>query len=191
MQVVTFFHRGEARLALPEDERLRLERRFPGLRVVSVQDPAELRSVLTDAEVFVGWNFPREHFTAAPRLRWIHSAGAGVEGSLFAELVASDVILTNSTGLHAVAIPEHILAQMFVLARNLHEAMRLQQRAAWNPTGIIGFAAGVRELHGAKLAILGAGGMRPVECPARRPFSRRRSFIRCWRGPTGWCAHCP
>ncbi len=157
MNVVTFFHLKEVRWNLPDSELERLQTRFPGVRVVSVEDPVDLAVVLPDADVFAGFHFPRAHFGAAPRLRWIHSASAGIEDNLFPEMVRSDVILTNSAGLHAVCIPEHVLAQMFVLARNLHEALRLQARAEWNRFGIISYAGTICELHGANLAILGAG----------------------------------
>ena len=46
---------------------------------------------------------------------------------------------------------------MLVLARNFHEAQRLQERAEWNRFQVIAYASGMRELHGSKLAILGAG----------------------------------
>ncbi len=157
MNVVTFFHLKEMRWNLPESELERLQARFPGVRVVSVEDPIDLAVVLPDAEVFAGFYFPRAHFAAAQRLRWIHSASAGIEANLFPELVASEVMLTNSAGLHAVAIPEHVLAQMLVLARNFHEALRLQARAEWNRFSVISFGATICELHGANLAILGAG----------------------------------
>lgn len=157
MKVVAFYHMKEVRWALPERERARLEERFPGVRVASIEDAADLPAALADAEVFAGWHFPRPHFAAARRLRWIHSASAGIEANLFPELLASDVVLTNSAGLHAVSIPEHVLGQMFVLARNFHEALRLQARAEWNRFGVISFAGGISELRGGKLAILGAG----------------------------------
>jgi phosphoglycerate dehydrogenase-like enzyme len=157
MNVVTFFHLKEVRWNLPESELERLQARFPGVRVVSVEDPVDLAVVLPDAEVFAGFYFPRAHFAAAQRLRWIHSASAGIEANLFPELVASAVILTNSAGLHSVSIPEHVLAQMLVLARNFHEALRLQARAEWNRFSVISFGATICELHGANLAILGAG----------------------------------
>jgi phosphoglycerate dehydrogenase-like enzyme len=157
MNVVAFFHLKEVRWNLPDSEVERLQARFPGVRVVSVEDPVDLAVVLPDAEVFAGFHLPRAHFAAAPRLQWIHSASAGVEANLFPELVASDVVLTNSAGLHAVSIPEHVLGQMLVLARNFHEALRLQMRAEWNRFGVISFGATICELHGANLAILGAG----------------------------------
>ena len=157
MQIVTFFHLKEVRWALPDSERLRLEQRFPGVRIVSIEDPAELGPALSAAQVFAGWQLPREHFASAKRLRWVHSASAGVEANLFPELVDSDVILTNSTGLHSVSIPEHVLGQMLVLARNFHEAIRLQERAEWNRFQVISFGGGIRELQGSNLAILGAG----------------------------------
>jgi phosphoglycerate dehydrogenase-like enzyme len=157
MKLVAFFHLKEVRWSLHESTLARWRDRFPQLEVESVEDADRLPAALADADIFVGWRIPPEHFAAARRLRWMHCASAGIEDSLFPELVASEVILTNSTGLHAVCIPEHVLGQMLVLARNFHEAQRLQQRAEWNRYQVIAYASGIRELHGSRLAILGAG----------------------------------
>lgn len=157
MKVVSFFHLKEVRWAIPEPELAAIRAELPGVEVESVEDEARLPAALADAEAFVGWTFPRELFAAAKRLRWVHSASAGVEASLFPELVASDVLLTNGAGLHSVSIPEHVLALMLALGRNLHEAQRLQARATWDRFAAIAFGGGIRELAGSNLAILGAG----------------------------------
>jgi phosphoglycerate dehydrogenase-like enzyme len=157
MKVVAFFHLKEVRWSLPDQVLDAWRGRFPQARVVSVEDDLLLEAELRDAEIFVGWRLSPEQFAAAPRLRWLHSASAGIEDCLFPALVASDVILTNSTGLHSVSIPEHVLGQMLVLARNFHEAQRLQEKREWNRFGVIAYAGGVRELDGSNLAILGAG----------------------------------
>jgi len=157
MRVVTFFQMKEVRWMLADSERTRLEARFPGVHVVAVEDASELGRALADAEVLACFHVPRADFITATRLRWVHSASAGIEANLFPEMVASDVVLTNSAGLHAVSIPEHVLGQMLVLARNFHEALRLQARAEWNRFGVISFGSSVVELQGATLAILGAG----------------------------------
>jgi phosphoglycerate dehydrogenase-like enzyme len=157
MKLVAFFQLKEVRWALHENTLARWRERFPQVEVVSVEDEAALPAALADAEVFVGWRVPPEYFSAAGQLRWLHSASAGVEDCLFPALVESEVILTNSTGLHATCIPEHVLGTMLILARNFHEAQRLQQRAEWNRFAVIAFAGGIRELHGGRLAVLGAG----------------------------------
>lgn len=157
MKLVAYFRLKEVRWSLP-DERLDAWRaRFPGLEVVSVEDDAALPAALADADAFVGWHLPPDQFERARRLRWIHSASAGIEESLYPALVASDVVLTNSTGLHSICIPEHVIGQMLVLARNFHEAVRLQARGEWNRFAVIAHQGGLRELHGSNLAILGAG----------------------------------
>ena len=157
MKLVAWFRLQEIQWSLPPDMVADLERRQPGIDVVTPADEAELATALNDAEVFFGWTFPREHFAGAPRLRWMHSANAGIEANLFPEMVASPAILTNAAGLHDVCIPEHVLALMLALARNLHESMRLQSQRRFERFTAIAFAGGVRELHGSKLAILGAG----------------------------------
>jgi len=157
MKAVAFFHLKEVRWNLPDSTLAAWRERFPQVEVESVEDADRLAAALGDAEIFVGWRLPSEHFAAARRLRWIHSASAGIEDCLFPALVASEVILTNSTGLHSVCIPEHVLGQMLVLARNFHQALRLQARAEWNRFEVIAFGGGLRELHGSALAILGAG----------------------------------
>jgi phosphoglycerate dehydrogenase-like enzyme len=157
MKLAAFFHLKEVRWSLHENTLRHWRERFPQVDVTSVEDPAELQSAVADAEAFVGWRLPPEHFGGARKLRWIHSASAGIEACLFPELIESDVVLTNSTGLHATCIPEHVLGQMLVLARNFHEAQRLQQRAEWNRFAVIAYGSGVRELAGSNLAILGAG----------------------------------
>jgi phosphoglycerate dehydrogenase-like enzyme len=156
MNVVAYFHLHEVRWNLSDQDRARIEAQH-GVQVASVEDEAELPRLLPDADVFVGWHFPRALFASARRLRWVHSASAGVEANLFPEMCASDVILTNSTGLHGISIPEHVLGQMLLLARNSHEAQRLQQRREWGRFQVITFGPTIRELHGSNLAILGAG----------------------------------
>ena len=156
MHIVAYFKLHEVRWTLSEEDRRRIEGQH-GVQVTPVEDEHDLPRVLPDAEVFVGWHFPRALFAAARRLRWVHTASAGVEANLFPEMVASEVILTNSTGLHEVCIPEHVFGQMLLLARNFHEAQRMQQRREWGRFQVITFGPTIRELHGGNLAILGAG----------------------------------
>ena len=156
-KLVAYFELKEMRWNLADSDVARLRERFPDGEIVSVEDPADVCREIADADIYFGFQIQRAHFLAARQLRWVHLATAGVEENLFPEMVASDVTLTNSAGLHAVCIPEHVLGQMFVLARSFHQTVRLQDRHEWNRWGVIANAGGIRELNGGKLAILGAG----------------------------------
>jgi phosphoglycerate dehydrogenase-like enzyme len=46
---------------------------------------------------------------------------------------------------------------MLALARNLHQAQRVQARRQWDRFSVIAFGGGIRELAGSNLAIFGAG----------------------------------
>jgi len=157
MKVVSYFRLHELRWTIADSDIDALRARFPGVTFTSVEEDAALTAELADADVFLGWNFPPKLFAAASRLRWVHSASAGIEANLFPALVESDVILTNSAGLHSVCIPEHVLGLMLLLARNFHEAQRLQREQVWDRARVIMFAGGVKELAGSHLAVIGAG----------------------------------
>lgn len=157
MKVVSFFQLKEVRWAIAPQDLDAIRAELPQVEIVSVEDEADLPAALADADAFVGWTFPATCFAGAKRLRWIHTANAGVEANLFPEMVASDVMLTNAAGLHSVSIPEHVLGLMLALARNFHEAARIQARASWDRFGVIAYGGGIKELSGSNLAILGAG----------------------------------
>jgi len=154
--VVFHFRLREVRWSVPDDDLARLRREFPDVEFAPAEDD-DVAALVRRADVYCGWTFPAALFATATRLRWIHSASAGIEANLFPALVASDVALTSSSGLHAVSIPEHTLALMLALARNVHAALRLQAEHRFDRWGTLSFAAGVQELHGRNLAILGAG----------------------------------
>jgi len=141
---------------IPEADREALEQRFPSVQIASVESLESLAAEIGDATAFFGFSFPEPLFAQAKQLRWIHSASAGIEANLFPALVESGVILTNSTGLHEICIPEHVLALLFAFARNLPAAFRLKQEHRWDRIEPLR-RGGIREIAGANLAILGAG----------------------------------
>jgi phosphoglycerate dehydrogenase-like enzyme len=157
VRVVFYFRMQEVRWSVGDLELDALRAQYPGVEFVSVEDDADFPAAIATADVFYGFHFPPAHFSTARNLKWIHSAAAGVEANLFPALVASDVTLTNAAGVHDIGIPEHCLALMFAFARNLHIAQRLQQAHTWNRFAVIAGGAGMRELAGSRLAVLGAG----------------------------------
>ena len=71
---------------------------------------------MRDADVLLGWNFPTENLrTTAPRLRWIHVIGAGVEHLYPMSWLPENVALTNNKGVHAAKAGEFGLMSVLML----------------------------------------------------------------------------
>ncbi len=74
-------------------------------------------------------------------------------------MVASNVVLTNSAGVHAPAVAESVLAMMLHFARGLDYAVRAQAHAEWKTDPVSTRPGAVTEIGGATLGVLGLGGI--------------------------------
>ncbi|HEY0674008.1 MAG TPA: D-2-hydroxyacid dehydrogenase [Longimicrobiales bacterium] len=170
-----------SRWAITPEAQRQIEQALPeGWQLIVIQSPVSSRGdgsgvseeLLTHApgtEIYLGSGVPRDFFLAAqPTLRWIHTGSAGVGAALFPELVASDIVLTNSAGIHAPPMAETVLGVMLYFARGFDFAVRAQQAGHWDQTAFGTAASPVNELAGATLGIVGYGGVgRAVAAKAR------------------------
>ena len=116
---------------IPDPDREALERRFPGVQIASVESLESLAAEIGDATRSSAGACLRAALRAARRLRWIHSASAGIEASrCFRRWSPATSMLTNSTGLHSICIPEHVVGQMLVLGAQLPRGGAACRRAA-------------------------------------------------------------
>jgi phosphoglycerate dehydrogenase-like enzyme len=121
--------------------------------------PAALEAI-RGAEVYLGYGIPPALFAAAGEgLRWAHSGAAGVGGSLHEAMLASDVVLTNSAGIHAEPIADTVLACILHFTRGLDWAVRLQAEHRWDKGPWETADAPVRELTELTLGVHGLGGI--------------------------------
>lgn len=120
---------------------------------------AEALEAITGAEVYFGYGIARPLFLAGTKLKWVHSAAAGVGGLLFPEMLASDCIITNSAGIHATPIAEQALAGVLALLRGVDVARELQRKRTWSRDTFLGPDSPVREVGGLRALVLGAGGL--------------------------------
>ncbi len=110
-----------------------------------------------DIEVLLATHAPSEP-ERMPRLRWIASVGAGVEGILARHPERRGIVVTNGSGLHVVAMGEYVLAAMLQASQRI--PMRLDDQRArhwpeWRSTEWLA-AAGTR-LRGKTLGVVGYG----------------------------------
>ena len=117
-----------------------------------------LRQV-AEAEVYMGYGIPETVLRTGRKLRWVHSGAAGVGGSLTPEMLARDVVFTNSAGIHGPPVAETVLAFLLHFARGLDLAVAAQRAGRWGQDDFIGADAPVRELSASTVGIIGLGGI--------------------------------
>jgi phosphoglycerate dehydrogenase-like enzyme len=134
----------------------RLMKEFPQHAFFHARDDREGRELIAEADLAFSAQIYQNQLARARRLRWIHSPAAGIGGMLFADMVASPIMLTNSRGLAAETIGEHTLAVTLAMFRRLHVAVQRQLERRWAQDEI---GAGVpnRAISGAGVLVIGLG----------------------------------
>jgi phosphoglycerate dehydrogenase-like enzyme len=76
---------------------------------------------------------------------------------MFPELVNSGITLTNAREAHGPVVAEHVIAQIFALAKKIPDAVRLQQKREWGQQRMWDELPRVREIAGATVGLIGLG----------------------------------
>lgn len=125
----------------------------PDMHVLTTTERRVIEAHLASIEIALH-HFPYDLMVRAPRLRWYQSWGAGADWVLrYPHIAATDLIVTNGSGIHPIPISEHIFAFLFALARGLPHAMRRQVENKWQSLG----HHDVFELAGKTLLLIGVG----------------------------------
>ncbi|MCL1986472.1 MAG: D-2-hydroxyacid dehydrogenase [Firmicutes bacterium] len=106
-----------------------------------------------NAEVIFGY-VNSEIAQKAKNLKWLHVQSAGVEHYIAPNFgLDENVILTNSAGMHARSISEHMLAFTIMLMRHLHNYVKGQTAHNWQYLGE------VKSVYNSNIAVVGLGGI--------------------------------
>src|ERR1043165_3555402 len=108
-----------------------LREKFPSFDVVKLPSPDRVLQEIPDSDVFLTFRMTPEYVQAARKLKWIHTGMAGLTWILIPEVVNSDIIVSNSRGVHAIPIAEHTMALMLQFSRRLARCLEDQQKAIW------------------------------------------------------------
>ncbi|HVZ12097.1 MAG TPA: D-2-hydroxyacid dehydrogenase [Patescibacteria group bacterium] len=119
---------GEPNVA-PYDEShfAQIKKVAPKVEIVSTNDTEEIKKNLPNAEIVITspQHFGLIDLTLTKNLKWIHMSSAGVTDA--ARILApTDIILTNSSGVHPIPISETVLGYILMFARRLDVAYRNQ-----------------------------------------------------------------
>lgn len=105
------------------------------LATVRPVQASELAQGLRGAEILLTWDFTTPALASAwdgaDRLRWVHTASAGVDNVLTPDVRASDVVVTNSRGVFETPIAEYVTGLVLMTAKDMIGTWQRQQRREW------------------------------------------------------------
>jgi len=153
-----------------------IRRRWPEMKVVHLSTFEHFERELPDTDILVGWSLKPEQLRLARKLKWIHSTAVGVGQLMYPELRASNIAVTNASGVHTIPMAEHTLGMLIALARRFPAAWRAQSEARWAQQDIWDArdASGrPRELAGQTLVLVGFGAIGREVARRARPLGMR------------------
>jgi glyoxylate reductase len=154
--------------------------RLAGAHEVSVWDgdrpptPEQLRAGVADVEgllCLLSDRVDEALLEAAPQLRAIANYAVGYDNLDLAAIAARGIAAGNTPGVLTDATADHAFALLLAAARRLvpaEHAVRAGEWEPWNPTAWIG-----ADVHGATLAIVGAGRIGQAVARRARGFEMR------------------
>ena len=134
----------------------RLRKALPELRVVVVEDAAQVAHEIKDADAAYG-TLPDGVLERAEKLRWLQApAAAPPAGYYTPELVRHPVVVTNFRGIYNDHISAHIMAFVLAFSRGFQHYLPRQLSRTWTPKDA---AARTVHLPEATALIIGVGGI--------------------------------
>jgi phosphoglycerate dehydrogenase-like enzyme len=108
----------------------------PGVTVRIGKTAEALGSAVAEARVLFNWTGAKADVLRimqnAPKLEWIHAMYAGLDRSLFPELVDSPIPLTNGSGVFSQSLGEFVILGVLYFAKDVARMMRAKAERRWD-----------------------------------------------------------
>ncbi|MGZ3589014.1 MAG: D-2-hydroxyacid dehydrogenase [Candidatus Limnocylindrales bacterium] len=169
-----------ARYGAAELERIR--EASPGSRIVMISLEGLADAPLDDVEALLRGPLPAGVFdrllARCPRLRWVHSAAAGVERVLTPAALERGLIITNARGVFSRPIAEYVMLMVLAVSRKLPQLLELQRERTWQPLPAV-------ELRDVTVGIVGLGSIGQAVASLASAFGCRIIATRRHEAPAG------
>jgi phosphoglycerate dehydrogenase-like enzyme len=108
----------------------------PGVTLKIGKTAEALGDSVKDARVLFNWTGSKPDvkrvMEQAPNLEWIHAMYAGLDRSLFPELVASPIPLTNGSGVFSQSLGEFAMLGMLYFAKDVPRRIQAKAERRWD-----------------------------------------------------------
>lgn len=156
MKVLVSIQQPVTQWQLPVEGVETLRKRFPHIQFLHATTPEARAAGLPECDAAYTWILKDRELEQASKLRWIHTSAVAVETLCLPELFARGIAVSNTRGVQAVPIAEHVMAVTLALAKQIPFVIEHQQQARWSQNEF----AGARLpwlLKGRTLGLIGVG----------------------------------
>jgi phosphoglycerate dehydrogenase-like enzyme len=110
-----------------------IREKYPDLNLQVFKDRSAAKAAMADADILMafGASLKEDFFEHAPRLKWVHAMGTGVDGIVDSKHIAKNVLVTSTRGIHGTPMSEAAIMFMLTLARNFRRTLDQQQQQVW------------------------------------------------------------
>jgi phosphoglycerate dehydrogenase-like enzyme len=155
-----------------------LRDRFSDVNFIHALSDEEASLAIETADVALASRITRAMAERAPRLRWVHSTAAAVANLLpLADFAQRGILVSNSRGIQAVPIAEHVMGGLLVLSRGFNRMLHAQQQRQWIQSELTG-DAWPWSLRGRNMTIVGFGTIGQEVARRAHAFGMRVTGIR-------------
>ena len=156
MQVLISIQQPVRAWQIPEEAVTGLRERFPDVTFVHATDDETRARGLTTCDVAYTWILSDAEAATASRLTWLHTSAVAVETIALQPLFARGVVVSNSRGVQATPIAEHVFALTLALAKQLPFVLAAQRERRWAQNEVEGDRLPWL-LRGRTLGLIGVG----------------------------------
>ena len=105
---------------------------------INLPNRSQLEKYFKELDILVCYKMNKNLFTySSEKLKWIHFGAAGIDGSLFQNLLKSKVIITTSSGINSDAVAEYVLGGILYSSKRFNDCYKFMQIRKWNQWDIV------------------------------------------------------
>jgi phosphoglycerate dehydrogenase-like enzyme len=131
MKVLISIQQPVAQWQIPAEGVAALRKRFPHVHFIHATSAGERAAALPECDAAYTWILSGDELAQAPKLRWVHTSAVAVETLCLPELFARGIAVSNTRGVQAVPIAEHVMAVTLALSKQIPFVIENQQQARW------------------------------------------------------------
>lgn len=156
MKVLISIQQPVTQWQIPAEGVTSLRTRFPQINFVHATTPEQRADALKDCDLAYTWILNAGELAQAPKLKWVHTSAVAVETLCLPELFARSIAVSNTRGVQAIPIAEHVMAVVLAMAKQMPFVLDHQRQAHWAQNEFVGERLPWL-LHGRTLGLVGVG----------------------------------